>query len=261
MSISICMATYNGERYLPAQISSILGQMRVDDELVIVDDASNDGTLAFLESIGDPRIRINRNAKNLGHVQSFAKAVGLASRPTILMSDQDDIWVEGRAEEMRRALARDAMLVSTNSGFIDADGRPIAPLQAGLREADSDRHLTNIWRIFNGRAAYYGCAMGIREELRDIILPMPSYVESHDLWIAMAANVAGSNVHLDRITLLRRVHGANASIISRPLLPKLWSRVVFLRSLVLLFVRLAIKGTRLRAIKKNKAQKYHLGAR
>lgn len=247
MSISVCMATFNGENYLHLQIASIIAQMAPDDELIIIDDASTDGTMALLQGIDDPRIQVTRNEKNLGHVQSFAKAIALANRQLIFMSDQDDIWVAGRASAMCDALYAGAALVSTNSGFINANGEPVPPLQPGLKQSESRRHWGNIWRIFNGNAAYYGCAMALREELRDIILPIPAYVESHDLWIAMAANLAGNNQHLERITLLRRIHGTNASVISRPVLQKLWSRVVFARSFIQIASRIIFNGSRLKA--------------
>lgn len=252
MPVSICMATFNGQNYLKLQIASIIEQMAPDDELIVVDDASTDGTPAYLQGLSDPRIHITRNEKNLGHVQSFAKAIGLASRQMIFMSDQDDIWVPGRLRAMCALLAAGSALVSTNSGFIDANGQPAPPLQPGLKQCESGSHWTNIWGIFNGRASYYGCAMALREELRDIILPIPPYVESHDLWIAMAANIVNNNQHLERITLLRRIHGTNASVISRPISKKLWSRVVFARSFIQLAVRIMLNGSRLRAIQYNR---------
>lgn len=256
MSISICMATFNGEKYLRSQIASIREQMAQDDELIIIDDASTDGTIAYLKGLKDPRIRMTRNEENLGHVQSFAKAIGMASRQLIFMSDQDDIWVAGRVRAMYDVLSAGAALVSTNSDYIDAEGQPIPALQSGLKQSESGRHWCNIWRIFNGKASYYGCAMALREELRDIILPIPSYVESHDLWIAMAANMVGNNRHLEQITLLRRVHGTNASVISRPILKKLWSRVIFARSFMQIALRVMLNGSRLKAIQNKRRMSY-----
>lgn len=251
------MATFNGENYLHVQIASIIEQMAPDDELIIIDDASTDGTMSLIQGIGDPRIQVTRNEKNLGHVQSFAKAIALASRQWIFMSDQDDIWVAGRASAMRDVLSAGAALVSTNSGFINGNGQPVPPLQPGLKQSESGRHRGNIWRIFNGRAAYYGCAMAIREELRDIILPIPAYVESHDLWIAMAANMTASNQHLERITLLRRIHGTNASVITRPILQKLWSRVIFARSFIQIASRIIFNGSRLKALRSKDSISYN----
>jgi len=58
MSISVCIATYNGEKYIKAQLESILMQLGEEDEVVISDDASTDNTIAIIRSIEDPRIRL-----------------------------------------------------------------------------------------------------------------------------------------------------------------------------------------------------------
>lgn len=235
---SVCLATYNGKLYLPEQVCSILLQMGGDDELVIVDDASNDGTFEYLKSICDSRVRVFRNESNIGHVHSFEKVIGLARGKYILMADQDDVWLDGRMRDMCDALEAGFALVSTNSEFMDGEGRIIPPLHPDLEVHESSNYVLNIFRIFTGRAYYDGCAMGLREELRNIVLPIPAYVESHDLWIAMAANVAGSNLHLERRTLRRRVHGTNASVVSRSLIRKLRSRAIFLFSLLHIGLRL-----------------------
>ena len=61
MKISVCMATYNGCKYVKTQVSSILVQLREDDELIIVDDKSTDITVQILESFNDFRIKIIKN--------------------------------------------------------------------------------------------------------------------------------------------------------------------------------------------------------
>lgn len=237
-TVSVCMATYNGERFLREQVESILSQMQQNDEFVIVDDASNDGTIDFLNSIGDPRIRVYRNELNIGHVKSFSKVMGLAKGRYILMADQDDIWIEGRLSVIKEALMSGSALVSTNSEFIDSDGNYIIPLHPDLVEADSERYFTNIIRIFTGKAYYDGCTMGMKKDLLRLVLPIPDYVESHDLWIAMAANTIRSNRHLSVYTLRRRVHGNNASVVSRSLYMKLMSRVIFFISWLHISLRL-----------------------
>ena len=80
--------------------------------------------------------------------------------------------------------------------------------------------------------------MAIKREFLKIILPIPDYVESHDLWIAIAANLAKRNLHIDKNTLIRRVHLNNASILSRPFSKKIWSRVIFFLSLINIEYRL-----------------------
>lgn len=238
MNISVCLATYNGAKYIEIQLHSILKQLSVNDEVIILDDCSNDNTLDLVRAIKDERIKIFKNEVNKGHVYSFGQVVELAAKDIIFMSDQDDIWLDGRLELMKeRLLKSKASLISTNSNFIDSEGNIIDFCLDGVSSKSSEKHFKNIIDIFVGKTNYVGCAMAFKKELRNLILPIPSYVESHDLWIAMGANITKSNLHLDEPTLSRRIHGNNASIVKRKLLPKLWSRIIFLISMIQLYYR------------------------
>jgi glycosyltransferase involved in cell wall biosynthesis len=233
------MATYNGAPYIDEQLASILPQLGDRDELIVVDDASSDSTVALIRACADPRIKLVLNERNAGHVASFSRALSLAQNELVIMADQDDRWLPGRVALMAGALAsRDAMVVASNSEFMSSDGRPTAYACEGVTAATSAQFAGNIWSIFTGRRRYYGCATALRRNFHQVILPIPAYVESHDLWIAMAGNLARANVHLDACTLARRVHGHNASIVSRPLYRKLWSRIIFAISYFDLWFRL-----------------------
>jgi len=232
MNISVCLATYNGTKYIKIQLQSILRQLGAKDEVIILDDCSTDKTLDLVRDIDDKRIKIFKNEVNKGHVYSFGRVVELATKDIIFMSDQDDIWIDGRLDLMKeRLLKSEALLISTNSNFIDSEGKIIDFNLDGVSAGSSEKYFENILDIFIGKTNYVGCAMAFKKELRNLILPIPSYVESHDLWIAMGANIIKSNLHLDDPTLSRRIHGENASIVKRKLLPKLWSRIIFLLSM------------------------------
>ena len=238
-SVSVCIATFNGVRHLREQFSSIVSQLDTTDEIIVVDDGSVDSTLDFLRAFGDSRIKVYSNGRNRGHVFSFARAISLAGNDVIFMADQDDIWLNGRVARMKEALRLSScLLLSSNSEFIDANGQPAHYDCEGVRAANSSRFLSNIVSIFTGSRRYYGCAMAFKKELCSLVLPVPNFVESHDLWIALAANVARSNLHLDENTLKRRLHGGNASVLSRSLAARLWSRLVFLASLCVIISRL-----------------------
>ena len=56
--ISVCIATYNGARYIAEQLASILKQLSAEDEVVVSDDGSTDGTIDIVRSLNDHRIRI-----------------------------------------------------------------------------------------------------------------------------------------------------------------------------------------------------------
>lgn len=238
MNISVCLASYNGGKFIELQLDSIIKQLGKDDEIIIVDDCSSDNTLDIIKSINDKRVKIFLNEKNKGHAFSFGRAIALATKDIIFMSDQDDVWIDNRVILMKNKLQNSsAMLVSSNSNFVDSKGDKIDYNIDGVDSKFSDKNLSNIIDIFKGKENYYGCAMALKKELKELILPIPNYVESHDLWIAMAANITKSNLHCDEATLNRRVHGANASIVKRKLYLKLWSRIIFMRSIFQLFFR------------------------
>ena len=228
--ISVCMACYNGASYIEEQIASILSQLEQEDELIIIDDGSIDATSEIVLGVNDPRIQFLTNETNLGVNQTFEKAIKMATGEYIFMADQDDIWTEGRLNLMLEPLEKGYLLVSGNSTFIGASGEKIDFHLGDLYAEDSDRYSKNIMRIFTGHAYYYGCAMAFRRELCKVIFPFPLYIESHDLWIAMAANLLKSNFHLQEIVLKRRIHGKNASVVNRKLNEKLYARCIFIKS-------------------------------
>lgn len=234
-SVSVCMATYNGARYIDAQLSSILDQLRDHDEVIVVDDASTDETVEMLRAVDDPRIVVHRNEQNRGYVRSFERAISLAKGDVIVLSDQDDVWIEGRLSALLRGTESHAV-VASNLTLLDSDQPLRSPLTGRpwlLSSADDGRRLRTEIRILAGDAPYFGCAMAVRRDALDLVTPFPEYLrESHDLWIATAANAAGVLGHLDEATVRRRVHGENASterprgiiaaLRSRALLIRLW---------------------------------------
>jgi glycosyltransferase involved in cell wall biosynthesis len=240
MSISVCIATYNGERHILRQLASILAQLHEGDEVIIVDDCSKDGTIAAINTRDDRRITVHRNEQNCGEVFSFSRAIAMAKNDFVFMSDQDDIWTEGRAALMIRELNESgACLVTSNFDNMNDDEEPIEIPYEGVAAVNSKKHLQNVVDIFIGKTNYFGCAMAFRRDLIDVITPIPRFVESHDLWVAMAGNLIGANVHMDPSTLRKRKHAKNVTNIVSPrsLYRKLRSRVIFAASLVLLYVR------------------------
>lgn len=91
--VSVCVPTYNGERYLRPCLESILAQTHTDFELLIVDDASSDGSLALLAEYAarDGRVRVLQNSFNLGLVGNWNRCIELARAPWIKYAFQDDL--------------------------------------------------------------------------------------------------------------------------------------------------------------------------
>jgi len=212
--VSVCMATYDGARWVEEQLASILAEIGPDDEVVVVDDASHDDTVALVRAVDDPRVRLVAQERNRGYVRTFETALGLARGRYVLLADQDDVWEPGRVDALVDALGTVDVVASNLStlGGPDAIRGPYGQRDWRLRSADSGHHVRNVLGILAGNRPYYGCAMGVRREALARVLPFPERLtESHDLWIALYGNLAGSITHLDRSTVRRRFHGDNAS--------------------------------------------------
>ena len=157
------MATFNGERFLQEQIGSILAQLDPNDEVVVVDDASQDATVDVIEQIGDARVKVVRHADNRGYVPTFEEALSLARGQYIFLSDQDDIWTPGRVELMIAALQRAELVVGNCEHF----GGELTPfLRLRLRSADSTLSANSAKKNRNTRFRFRYCNWLAAQRLR-----------------------------------------------------------------------------------------------
>jgi glycosyltransferase involved in cell wall biosynthesis len=106
--ISVVMAVHNTERFLRQAMGSILNQTYSDFELIVVDDASSDGSSAILDSYDDPRIVRITNGQNLGLTRSLNRGLSVAHGEFIARHDADDV---SHPERFRQQLA----LITTRS--------------------------------------------------------------------------------------------------------------------------------------------------
>lgn len=222
--ISVCMATYNGEEYLPTQMDTILRELGPDDEVVVQDDSSSDGTVAYIRSLGDPRIRLEINPHNLGVIGTFERALKRARGEVIFLADQDDIWLEGKVRDVMAEFQRPGvMAVVTDAEIIDADEKVVVP---SYHYAFGNRAgvWKNVWRN-----SYLGCCLAFRREVLQPGLNIPREVRTHDGWLGLVSNMIGEVVFLDRVLLKYRRHGGNASQMHRfGLVDVLWRRITLL---------------------------------
>ena len=145
LALSVCIPTYNGERFIGRTVKSVLDQTLADYELVIVDDCSTDGTWRQLSAIQDTRIRLWRNDVNLGFAGNWNKAVGLAKGSYIKLLCQDDI-IYPRCLEMQAAILQNpayqsVQLVTSARDVIGPDDKTIltrrCPIGTGVVDGRS----------------------------------------------------------------------------------------------------------------------------
>lgn len=233
LSVSVVMATYNGAAYIEQQLRSILDQLGVDDEVILVDDYSIDNTLALVDGIGDARILVYRNDSNVGVQRSFEKAINLATGDLIFLADQDDVWLDGKVVRIKREL-ENVDLVMTNCIVVD---RQLSILNASLFEFTKPR--SGIFRNLS-KNSYTGCCMAFNRKVLDAALPFPNKLPMHDWWIGLVGEIVGSVKFVNEPFLLYRRHGANASTLSTPSILSFWKKIsmrwFLVKNLLLRFV-------------------------
>ena len=213
----VAMCVYNGARYLQAQLDSIAAQTELPSRLVVVDDASTDGSWELLqrwERDAPFEVVLKRNETNLGVVRNFQRAVGLIDQDIVFLADQDDVWYPGKLAAFVDRFAADADLglVHSDADLIDHGGRPLDrrlfdTLLVTKRER-ADVAAGRAYRVYTKRNLVTGAACAFRRELMVHALPFsPEWV--HDEWIAFIAALVSKIELVDSVTMAYRLHGNN----------------------------------------------------
>jgi len=203
--VSVVVATYNGALFLRGQLDSIFGQTYPNFEVVIVDDASKDGTLAILDyyETMHPNVRVFKAEENLGFRKNFEKGMLLCKGEYIALSDQDDIWLPEKISTLMRERG-DHALIYCNSELIDAEGNRLGVKLTDLKNLLSFASPLNY--VVGGTAS--GHAMIIKKDVAQQSLPVPEMV-THDYWIGFVATFTSPLKFVDQALVLYRQHGGN----------------------------------------------------
>jgi glycosyltransferase involved in cell wall biosynthesis len=126
-TVSVCIPTYNGARYVERTIRSVLAQSYKDFELVVRDDGSTDDTLAVVQAIDDERIRIVAGRENAGAGANFALASAEATGTYVKLLCQDDVIYPECLERQVAVLEADerVVMVSCHRDIVDDDDRVV----------------------------------------------------------------------------------------------------------------------------------------
>lgn len=92
LSVSVVIAARNASRTIQESVRSALGQSGVSVEIIVCDDASDDGTADIARSFNDPRVIILENRVNRGPGKSRDLAIQATTSPWVAVLDADDTW-------------------------------------------------------------------------------------------------------------------------------------------------------------------------
>ncbi|NDV47426.1 glycosyltransferase family 2 protein [Paludibacter sp. 221] len=236
--VSVCLATYNGEKYIKEQLQSILSQIGDEDEVIISDDGSIDNTLSIIEGINDARIKLFHNTGEHGFSKNFVNALNQAQGEYIFLSDQDDVWLPDKYEIVL-PLLKEYDLVVTNSSVTDENLNIIKPSFFSYYNSGKGI-LKNI--IYS---TYYGSCMAFRKTVFEDACPFPESKEiGFDVWIGLVAEMTGKVFFLDKPLLLYRRHSntvtSSGNLLNRSnrtLFQKLRGRIIMLKHVISFYLR------------------------
>ena len=224
--ISVCLASFNGEKYIKEQIESILSELPNNAELIISDDGSADNTLEIIRGIKDNRIKLIQGPGK-GVVKNFEYALSKANGDIIFLSDQDDIWMPGKVEKVLNVFDEKTTCVLHDAEVVDKDENILMPSFFKWRNVKHGL-INNILKN-----SYTGCCMAIKRELLNDVFPFPEGIEMHDWWIGLNAEKNKSSVFIEDKLIKYRRHGNNTnSLEGYPLKRKIHNRLTFIKAVI-----------------------------
>lgn len=209
--VSVVLPVYNGAEHLRASIDSILAQTYDDFELVIVDDASTDDSLAVARAVADPRVHIVALGRNGGLAAALNAGIAVAAAPVIARQDQDDLADSRRLERQLAALDQDPgiVLVGTWARIVRPDGAG-GWEPAGVHHhpvGDAELRLRLLWNnpFVHSSVAFRRTAF--EQAGRYGTDPALNWPEDFDLWVRMAPLGRLANVPEELVTYRQTAGG------------------------------------------------------
>lgn len=215
-SISIAIATCNGSRHLAALLASLAAQTQLPGELVAVDDASTDDTLAILETFAATApfpVRIVRNPQRLGVTGNFSRAIAECRGECIALADQDDVWRPDKLAQLAAALApTEVLAVFSDAEVVDAELAPLGyTMWQRVRFTPGELERLTHGQGFAVLLKHHivtGATLAFRTALRDAALPIPPDWP-HDAWLALISAARGQLLPVQQALVCYRQHDGN----------------------------------------------------
>lgn len=237
MRISVAMATYNGDKYLTEQLTSIIKQSCHADEIIICDDCSTDQTQIILSGFAlNNQVSFIINNERLGFIRNFKKAVSLTTPDSyVALCDQDDYWLPHKLEKNLAELIRIEepnlpCIVYSDLMYVDDSGQTLNP--SFRNEYGQDKYCHNLQTLLFSNFVT-GCTIMMNAKAVQYFEDMPDDVRYHDEWLALVAFTFGKAAEITEPLVRYRRHQNNLSISNntrpknriRSLIEQIWKAI------------------------------------
>ncbi len=206
-SVTVVMATYNGEKYLREQIDSILRQKNVEIYLLVRDDGSTDSTQVILEELKNKGLLEWYTGDHLGVQKGYLDLLKKApDTDYYAFCDQDDVWDENK-------------LSVAVSHLMKLNDQKPAIYYGSQKLVDENLNLLSVHTVETSRSArtnflisnIAGCTSVFNSKLRDLLnMASPDFILMHDSWAFKVCLACGGNYYVDSEAYINyRQHGNN----------------------------------------------------
>lgn len=207
--ISVVIATYNGERYIKEQLTSIFKQHCRPDEIVVCDDNSSDRTVDICETeLKKEKIkyRIIEHKKNQGVCKTFFEGIRLAQGDIVFLCDQDDYWLPDKIDVMVSYLMTEYELVMSNAIIVDEKLKRYGTLWDAIDFVPKENNCDQINEMLK-RNYFTGMNMCFSKK----IIPMNIDVKFmlHDEFIGWCGLLKGKVKFVNKELAMYRQHSGN----------------------------------------------------
>ena len=197
------MATYNGIKYIDRQIQSVISQLTENDELLISDDGSSDGTYEYLCELENKHnnVRLFKGPCR-GANENFFYVINKAEKDIIFICDQDDVWMPTKVDEVCKAFQKDNIEVVLHTDKIKYTATD------EIVDCNKLRHglLKNLIR-----SSYSGHRMAFKKDFRRRIMNNTEKCPAYDQYLGLLSEKYKCSFFLNKDLDIHMMHGNNVS--------------------------------------------------
>lgn len=228
-SISVVMTSYNGEKFIDAQIKSVLMSLKSNDELIILDDGSDDNSLKIIESHlkNDERIKLIKS-KHIGQSKNTEIGINISKNEIILLCDQDDVWELDKRDIILKKFTDNIDILHHDASLIDGENKNIEGSLYFYFHPKTSK-MSNFYK-----SSVFGCCLAVRKSFAINTFPIPSKI-CHDIWFALICKKNKLVFIEDKLIKCRRHENNQSGFFKRR------NMIQVVKSRIYLFVKLLFR--------------------
>lgn len=209
--VDILLATYNGEQFIRAQISSLIGQQYLNWRLLVHDDGSSDHTLdivRYFSNLDERIVLIEDGVVCGGAARNFLHLLSYSDAEYIMFCDQDDIWFDNKIVLMKNVMDRNN---SEKPVLVLCQAYVWYPESKGIvgKTISSTPH--NVTQFIFSNAGVIGCSGLFNKEAKRLLMLWDGECSMHDYLIQLICVTLGKVDYMDETLMLYRQHNKSVT--------------------------------------------------